>query len=79
MLLQAEIKISNTDDISEPAFYQLSSRSLIDCLFELVTSLRDTVRDAVGHTLLPDVVIVDQGPVPENERRSGPIAVYFNL
>lgn len=57
----------------------LDARSLIHCLFQLVTRLRNTVRDSIRDALLPDVLIVDQRPVPEDEGRSDPITVYFNL
>ena len=41
--------------------------------------LGDAVWDAVSHALLPYMVIVDQPPVPESERRTGAVTIYHNL
>lgn len=52
---------------------------LFDPVYELLVGLGDAVWDAVSHALLPYMVIVDQPPVPESERRTGAVTIYHNL
>lgn len=52
---------------------------LFDPQCEVVVCFSNAVWDAIGDTLLPYVVIVNQCPVPESERRARTIAIYYNL
>lgn len=71
--------LCTSEEYSHAKGVQSSAHLLFDPLYQLLVRLRDAVRDAVGHALLPYMVVVHQRPVAETQRSTGAVTVYHHL